>query len=129
MTDPVAPRTGLDPMAEDLAAWGRVAVVAIPGRRSGIVRRTPVGFVERPDGSILVAASSDHTAWALDLLAAGRCEVTIGERHGTYDATSLDDPERSGAVVELILRYGTPAESLGGGPAFRLTPRTGGIPA
>ncbi|MBX3031660.1 MAG: nitroreductase family deazaflavin-dependent oxidoreductase [Chloroflexi bacterium] len=129
MTDPVPTGRSLDPVAEDLAAWGRVAVLAIPGRRSGVVRRTPVGFLEQPDGSLHVAASTPHTAWALDLLAAGSCEVTIGTRTGLYDATPLDDAALATTVVELILRYGTPAESLGGGPAFRLIPRTGGIPA
>ena len=29
---------------------------------------------------------------------------------------------RSDAIVALILRYGTPAERLGAGPAFRLEP-------
>ncbi len=116
-------RPDLDPVARDLAAWGRVAVLAIPGRRSGVVRRTPVGFLEQDDGSLLVAASDQHTAWALDLLAAGRCAVTIGERSLDCVAEPLDEAARAATVVQLILRYGTPAESLGGGPAFRLTPR------
>ncbi len=57
--------SGLDPMAADLAAWGKVAVIEARGRRSGRRISTPVGFVEEPDGSLLVAASDDHTDWAL----------------------------------------------------------------
>jgi hypothetical protein len=37
-------------------------------------------------------------------------------------ATALDGPEAAAAVRGLILRYGTPAERLGRGPAFRLIP-------
>jgi hypothetical protein len=46
--------------------------------------------------------------------------VTIGERTRAATAEPLDGPERARAVRELILRYGTPAERLGAGPAFRL---------
>jgi hypothetical protein len=51
--------------------------------------------------------------------------VTIGAVTGEYDAIRIPDDERGHVVVELILRYGTPAERLGAGPAFRLVPRTG----
>jgi hypothetical protein len=34
----------------------------------------------------------------------------------------LDGADRARAITELILKYGTPAESLGAGPAFRLRP-------
>jgi hypothetical protein len=37
-------------------------------------------------------------------------------------AEELDAPEAARVVIALILRYGTPAEGLGRGPAFRLRP-------
>jgi hypothetical protein len=79
-----------------------------------------VGYVEEPDGSILVAAGTDDAGWARNLLADPRCRVTLGER--SFDATAepLEGPDFQRAIRELILRYGTPSERLGHGPAFRL---------
>jgi len=78
--------------------------------------------VEEPDGSILVAAGEPDADWALNLLEFGTALVTIGERTAAYAAEELDGAERDAAVTRLILRYGTPAERLGRGPAFRLRP-------
>jgi deazaflavin-dependent oxidoreductase (nitroreductase family) len=107
-------------MDEDLAAWGKVVVLETIGRHSGRRRRAPVGFVTEPDGSLVVAASRPETQWAKNLLADGRCIV---EREGARlacRAQPLDEPEREAAITALILKYGTPAERLGTGPAFRL---------
>jgi hypothetical protein len=43
-------------------------------------------------------------------------------------AELLSDADAARAVAALILRYGTPAERLGRGPAFRLT-RTASRPS
>lgn len=104
----------------DLVAWGRVITLETRGRRSGIARRANVGFIEEADGSMLVAASSDATNWALNLRENPGCVV---HREGIpYPSQALplgiDDHHR--AVQALILKYGTPAERLGAGPAFRL---------
>jgi deazaflavin-dependent oxidoreductase (nitroreductase family) len=116
----------LDPMASELASWGWVAVIEARGRRSGRPIITPVGYIAEPEGTLLVAASDDHTSWALNLLAHPRCRVTIGDTSGEYRAEPLDDRGRAAAVTALILRYGTPAERLGAGPAFRLHPHPAG---
>lgn len=84
--------------------------------------RTAVGFVEAPDGSLLVAAGEPDADWALNLLATPDVRVTIGELTARYEAVELDGAERNTAIAALILRYGTPAERLGRGPAFRLKP-------
>jgi deazaflavin-dependent oxidoreductase (nitroreductase family) len=84
--------------------------------------RAAVGFVEEPDGSLLVAAGEPDADWALNLVATPRVAVTIGERTALYEATELSGDERDAAIARLILRYGTPAERLGRGPAFRLRP-------
>ena len=111
-----------DDYGEQLAAWGKVVLLETTGRTSGAPRRTAVGFVEEPDGSLLVAAGSEATHWAANLLTDPSCHGTIGDVRRAYRAEELDDPERARAIRELILRYGTPAERLGSGPAFRLRP-------
>lgn len=83
-----------------------------------------VGYVEEPDGSILVAAGSPTRGWAANLLADPRVEVRAGRRAFVAEAEELDerDPRRGRAVRELILRFGTPSEDLGSGPVFVLRP-------
>ncbi len=111
-----------DAHGEQLAAWGKVVLLETTGRVSGARRRAAVGFVEEPDGSLLVAAGSEASHWAANLLADPACLGTIGERRRAYRAEELVGAERARAVAELILKYGTPAERLGAGPAFRLRP-------
>jgi deazaflavin-dependent oxidoreductase (nitroreductase family) len=116
-----------DALGEELAAWGKVVLLTTRGRRSGLPRRTPVGFIEEPDGSLLVSAGGHDTQWARNLLAEPRCEATRDGKTHRYRAEPLRREEHEGAVRELILRYGTPAERLGDGPSFRLVPDGGGM--
>ena len=109
-------------LEEQLAEWGKVVLIEALGRRTGTTLRVAVGFLEEPDGSLLVAAGDPGADWARNLEADGACRLTVGDR--TWDAVAepLEDEEAGRAVTGLILRYGTPAERLGRGPAFRLRP-------
>jgi deazaflavin-dependent oxidoreductase (nitroreductase family) len=109
-----------DDYGDQLAAWGKVVMLETTGRVSGRAIRTAVGFVAEPDGSILVAAGNPGADWAANLRAEPTCHGTIGEERRAYRAQELDGADRSRTIAELILRYGTPAEALGAGPAFRL---------
>jgi deazaflavin-dependent oxidoreductase (nitroreductase family) len=115
--------TGSDAeIGRQLATWGKVAIVETRGRISGQPARAAVGFIDEPDGSILVAAGDPDAAWARNLEADGRCLVTVGEVSAWFEAEPLVGAERNAAIAGLILRYGTPAEGLGRGPSFRLRP-------
>jgi len=116
-------------IGEQLAQWGKVALVQTHGRVSGRPARAAVGFIEESDGSLLIAAGSEGSDWVRNLRADARCAVTIGERVGPFSALELEGPERSRALVDLVLKYGTPAERLGHGPVFRLSPASGWAPA
>ena len=109
-------------LEDELASWGKVALLEARGRSSGRPVRAAVGFVEEADGSLLVAAGEPDADWALNLVATPRVTVTIGERTAPYEATELAGGEANDAVTALILRYGTPAERLGRGLVFRLRP-------
>ena len=108
-------------IGEQLASWGKAALIESRGRVSGRTARAHVGFVDEPDGSIVVAAGVG-AQWAANLLAEPTCTVTIGERSFHGVAEPLAGAELAVAIRELILRYGTPAERLGSGPAFRIRP-------
>jgi deazaflavin-dependent oxidoreductase (nitroreductase family) len=105
---------------DDLVAWGRVLRIETTGHRTGRPARAAVGFVEHGPDAVVVAAGSPDAAWGLNLLADPACRVTIGEDRWPAVARPLEGAEHAAAVRELILRYGTPAESLGSGPAFEL---------
>ncbi len=107
-------------IGEQLAGWGKVALLETHGRVTGQLVRTPVGFAQEADGALLIAAGGRDIDWARNLLAQPVCSVTIGDETAPYVAVELDGEEHSHAVVSLILKYGTPAERLGRGPAFRL---------
>jgi deazaflavin-dependent oxidoreductase (nitroreductase family) len=117
---------GARDVGEQLAGWGVVAIIDTRGRVTGRPARAVVGFVEEPDGALLVAAGEPDAAWALNLEVDPACGVTIGERSGRFRAEPLNGSERNAAVTALILRYGTPSERLGRGPVFRLRPVAGG---
>ena len=111
-----------DDLGEQLAEWGRVVLLEMRGRVSGGALKVAVGFAEEPDGNLLVAAGDPDADWARNLEADPHCRLTIGERAWDAIAEPLDPTSAARAVTELILRYGTPAERLGRGPAFRLRP-------
>ena len=114
----------LKAIGEELAGWGKVALLETRGRRSGRPQLAAVGFVEDDDGSLLVAAGSYATDWARNLQANNRCRATIGDESGDYRAHEVEGSDKAHALTELILKYGTPAERLGHGPVFRLRPAT-----
>ena len=111
-----------DPYGEQLVGWEKAVAIETRGRVSGRAVVADVGFVDEPDGSLLVAAGDPGAHWAANLLAEPRCVARIGALEGTYVAEELDGAAKARAITELILKYGTPAERLGAGPAFRLRP-------
>jgi deazaflavin-dependent oxidoreductase (nitroreductase family) len=114
-----------DPLAADLVAWGKVIVLHTIGRRTGLDRAVAVGFLEDGAECLSVAAADEWTDWARNLLADARCRVTLDGETRPFRACLLDAADHDRVVTGLILRYGTPAERLGRGPAFRLCPGDG----
>lgn len=114
-----------DPIGEQLADWGKVAWIQMRGRSTGRPVAVAVGFVEEADGSLLVAAGEPEADWARNLEADPAAHVRIEDRSIDVVAERLEPAAAAAVVVELILKYGTPAERLGRGPAFRLRPAGG----
>lgn len=107
-------------MDDDLVASGRYARLETRGRRSGRPRAVTVGFVE--EGDALLVAARPGAGWAFNLVDNAHCRVTVGDRTWVAEAERLDGAEFAEAIRAMILRYGTPAEALGNGEAFRLRP-------
>ena len=107
-------------MEADLVSWGRVLRIETRGRVTGRPARAVVGFVERDDDTLVIAAGSPDADWGLNLLDDPACRITIGDVTARAAARPLEGPEHAAAVRDLILKYGTPAERLGAGPSFEL---------
>ncbi|HEY6570779.1 MAG TPA: nitroreductase family deazaflavin-dependent oxidoreductase [Candidatus Limnocylindrales bacterium] len=107
-------------MEDDLVSWGRMLRLETRGRTSGRPAQAVLGFVERPDGSLIVSAGSPDANWALNLLDDAACRITIGGASWPAIARALEPEEHQVAVRDLILRYGTPSEGLGAGPSFEI---------
>ena len=117
----------MDPLGEQLADWGKVVRLETRGRVSGRPLEVALGYLDELDGSVLVAAGSPEADWARNLDADPRCRVRLAERAwADAIAEPLDGADAARTVRELILRYGTPAERLGRGPAYRLRPVVAG---
>lgn len=107
-------------LEDDLATWDKVIIIETRGRRSGRQRHAAVGFLETSDGALLVAANDDATHWGQNLIADPHCRVRRGRDTTERRAVLLAGDERRSVATDLILKYGTPAERQGSGPAFRL---------
>ncbi len=111
-------------IGNELVGWGKVALIETIGRVTGAAATAAVGFVKVEDGSLLVAAGTEGSDWALNLRANPNCRVTVGEDVRDCSASEVDGALRNRALGELVMKYGTPAERLGHGPVFRLVPQT-----
>jgi hypothetical protein len=111
-----------DPYGEQLVGWEKAVAIETRGRVSGRAIIAAVGFIQEADGSLLIAAGDPGAHWAANLRVEPRCFARIGTRRAAYVAEELDGAAKARTVAELILKYGTPAERLGAGPAFRLRP-------
>jgi deazaflavin-dependent oxidoreductase (nitroreductase family) len=109
-----------DEIGEQLAGWGKVVTIETRGRVTGRPVEVAVGYVEEPDGAMLVAAGSAESDWARNLALDPSCRVRLGDASWPAIAELVEGPEASRAVRDLILKYGTPAERLGRGLVFRL---------
>ena len=114
----------MDELGEQLVGWGKVLRLETRGRTTGRPVEVAIGYVEEPDGALLVAAGTPETGWARNLETDPACRIAIGGELRPALADPFIGPDANRAVRELILKYGTPAERLGRGPAFRLRPIT-----
>src|SRR2546423_6520128 len=89
-----------DEVGEQLTSWGKVASIQTRGRASGRSVTAAVGFVEEPDGSLLVAAGQPDADWARNLEADPRCRVSIEDRTMEMTAIPLESAEANSLVVQ-----------------------------
>jgi deazaflavin-dependent oxidoreductase (nitroreductase family) len=109
-------------MGELMARSGRVVMIETRGRVTGQLRRTPVGYHQRPDGTFVVGAGSTEAHWARNLRANPRAAILLRGERRTVVAEEIEGRERDVAVHTIHERYGARAGRVGIGPVFLLRP-------
>ena len=102
---------------------GRVGILGTTGAKTGLARRAPIGFVTRPDGSILIGSGSRvNRGWTVNLKANPRATFAIKGIERGYRARLMGDGERTAALAELKASMGSVAERADWGDLFVLEP-------
>lgn len=106
-----------------MARSGRVGILGTTGARTGRPRRAPIGFVARPDGSLLVGSGSPtNRGWTANLRANPACTFQVKGTTRGYRARLVGPDEREAALAELRSRMGRVAERTDWGDLFVLVP-------
>lgn len=106
-----------------MARSGRVGILGTTGAKTGLARRAPVGFVARPDGSLLIGAGSrENRGWTANLKANPAATFSIKGVERRYEAHLVSGDERPAALAELRQKMGRVAERTDWGDLFVLEP-------
>jgi deazaflavin-dependent oxidoreductase (nitroreductase family) len=79
-------------------------VLEVPGRTSGLQRRTPVNLLELDGERFLVAPRGD-TQWSRNLRACGRGRLLLGRRAEPFAAVELGDDEKAPVLRAYLRRW------------------------
>lgn len=113
-----------------------VVWLTVPGRKSGLMRTTPLLGVRRDDGTWVVAGSgggdSVEPAWSLNTRAAAasgvQCLLAYGEARWSVEVSVLEDEEERARAYGLLIGrwrfFASYAKRAGRTiPVFLLTPQ------
>lgn len=106
-----------------MARTGRVGILGTTGAKTGKARRTPVGFVARDDGSLLIGAGGPSVrGWPANLKANPAATFGVKGVETTYRARLVEPDDRPAAIAELRAKMGRIAERSDFGDIFVLEP-------
>ena len=106
-----------------MAKSGRIGILGTTGARTGKPRKAPLGFVARPDGTLLIGSGSpENRGWTVNLKANPSCTFAIKGMERRYLATLVQPQDREAALAELRAKMGSYAERAKWGDLFVLEP-------
>ena len=79
-------------------------VLEVPGRKSGVPRRTPVNLLEL-EGERYLVAPRGNTQWARNLRAGGAGRLLVGRRSEAFTATELSDDVKVPVLRAYLRRW------------------------
>jgi deazaflavin-dependent oxidoreductase (nitroreductase family) len=83
---------------------GPNALLSVRGRKTGVVRTTPVALI-KADGRRWIVGTFGEVNWVRNLRSAGEAVVTVGRRKESVRATELDRAEAERFFVEIVGPY------------------------
>jgi len=96
-----------NPIGRRLAAAGLMgpnALLTVRGRKSGVLRRTPVAFVD-VDGRRWIIATFGDVNWARNLRASGEATITVKRRPQSVHAVELSPEEGARFFREVLAPF------------------------
>ena len=101
---------------------GLAGRLTTPGRRSGKLRTVQCGYLDRPDGSVLVGSVRGRH-WPDNLASAGWCTFEARRLPARrFVAIELHGEKRAAATAEFLERRGERAGRMFSDRVFLLTP-------
>lgn len=85
---------------------GKIGILVTTGRKSGLPRSAPLGFLRREDGSIVIAAGGVHRGWTANLQATPFATFRIKDVSRQYRARLLAEAERDAALAGFVAAQG-----------------------
>ncbi len=82
---------------------GMAAVLEVPGRRTGMPRRTTIIPVDI-DGTMYLMGFTGVTGWVQNLRAAGSCKLRRKGRTDPFTAIEVDGDERDRVIAAYLAR-------------------------
>jgi deazaflavin-dependent oxidoreductase (nitroreductase family) len=106
-----------------MARTGRIGILGTTGARTGRARRAPIGFVARPDGTLLIGSGSKvNRGWTANLKANPAATFSVKGVERSYRARLVPPEERDAALAELKATMGGMADRADWGDLFVLEP-------
>ena len=104
-----------------MARSGRVGILGTTGAKTGKPRSAPLGFVARPDRTVVVGSGRpENRGWVVNLKANPACTFKIKGTERRYRARPLDGEEREAALIGLKATAGSMGERMTWGDVFIL---------
>ena len=106
-----------------MARTGRIGILTATGARSGAKRSVPLGYVKRPDGTLLIGAGSQEPrGWVANLTADPVVTFAIKGAAVRYRAVPVGADARDAALAELRSSMGRMGERAQWADLFVLVP-------
>ncbi len=84
---------------------GAMPILAVRGRRSGKLLRTPINVLEL-SGAHYLTSPRGETGWSRNLRASGECWVKLGAQERHCRASEVPPAERGPIIAAYLSKYG-----------------------
>jgi deazaflavin-dependent oxidoreductase (nitroreductase family) len=91
---------------------GRVPVLTVEGRTSGVSRTVPIGEPVEWEGRSYLLSGRGKTQWILNLRAAGCGTLRMNGRTRAFTTVEVTGPERDQVIAAFRAKWGKPVDAF-----------------